>query len=114
MGNAGRLACRTVVEGANAPVTAEADVALRERGIAIIPDILANAGGVIVSYFEWVQNLQRQIWPLEQVDDELSRILGKAAREVLDHAGEAGLDLRSAAFDIAIRRVKDALDATGI
>ncbi|MBX3490957.1 Glu/Leu/Phe/Val dehydrogenase dimerization domain-containing protein [Parvibaculum sp.] len=114
MGNAARLACRTVVEGANAPVTAEADAALRERGIAIIPDILANAGGVIVSYFEWVQNLQRQIWPLEQVDDELTRILGNAAREVLDHAGEAGLDLRSAAFDIAIRRVKDALDATGI
>ena len=114
MGNAARLACRTVVEGANAPVTAEADAILRERGIEIIPDILANAGGVIVSYFEWVQNLQRQTWPLEQVDDELTRILGSAAREVLDPAVEAGLALRAAAFDIAIRRVKEALDATGI
>lgn len=114
MGNVTRLACRTIVEGANAPVTAEADVALRQRGVAVIPDILANAGGVIVSYFEWVQNLQRQIWPLEQVDAELARILGNAARGVMDHADEAGLDFRSAAFDIAVRRVKEALDATGI
>ncbi|MEQ8283430.1 MAG: Glu/Leu/Phe/Val dehydrogenase dimerization domain-containing protein [Parvibaculum sp.] len=114
MGNVARLACRTIVEGANAPITAEADVALRERGIAVIPDILANAGGVIVSYFEWVQNLQRQTWPLERVDAELTRILGNAARAVLVHAGEGSLDLRSAAFDIAVRRVKEALDATGI
>ncbi|MEX0839652.1 MAG: Glu/Leu/Phe/Val dehydrogenase dimerization domain-containing protein [Parvibaculum sp.] len=112
-GNAARLACRTVVEGANTPITAEADLMLRERGVTIIPDILANAGGVIVSYFEWVQNLQRQVWSLEKVDTELELILGNAARGVFAHAAEANLDLRSAAFDIAVRRVKEALDATG-
>lgn len=113
-GNVARLACRIIVEGANAPVTAEADLTLRERGIAVIPDILANAGGVIVSYFEWVQNLQRQVWALETVDAELERLLGNATREVLAHAAGADLDLRSAAFDIAVRRVKEALEATGL
>ncbi|MDP2125405.1 MAG: Glu/Leu/Phe/Val dehydrogenase dimerization domain-containing protein [Parvibaculum sp.] len=113
-GNVARLACRIIVEGANAPVTAQADLALGERGITIIPDILANAGGVIVSYFEWVQNLQRQVWALETVDAELERLLGNATREVLAHAAAADLDLRSAAFDIAVRRVKEALDAAGL
>jgi glutamate dehydrogenase (NAD(P)+) len=94
-------------------VTSEADRLLRERGVPILPDILANAGGVIVSYFEWAQNLQREIGPLERVDRELERILGKAARDVLDRAAAEKLDMRSAAFDIAASRVKEALDATG-
>jgi len=111
--NAARIAARTIVEGANGPVTSEADRLLRERGVPILPDILANAGGVIVSYFEWAQNLQREIWPLERVDRELERILGKAARDVLDRAAAEKLDMRSAAFDIAASRVKEALDATG-
>ncbi|WP_339829592.1 Glu/Leu/Phe/Val dehydrogenase dimerization domain-containing protein [uncultured Parvibaculum sp.] len=112
-GNVDRVACHTLVEGANAPVTTEADLALRDRGVTIIPDILANAGGVIVSYFEWVQNLQRLVWPRAQVDAELERILGQATRDVLTHAAETGLDLRAAAFDIAVKRVKEALDVTG-
>lgn len=111
--NAARIAARTIVEGANGPITADADRSLRERGVPILPDILANAGGVIVSYFEWAQNLQREVWPLERVDRELERILGKAAREVFDHAAKEKLDMRSAAFDIAVSRVKEALDATG-
>ncbi|WP_202944006.1 Glu/Leu/Phe/Val family dehydrogenase [Parvibaculum lavamentivorans] len=111
--NAPHIAAPVIVEGANGPVTGEADRLLKERGIAIVPDILASAGGVIVSYFEWVQNLQREVWSLEQVDAQLANILGKAARDVFDHAGENSLDFRSAAFDIAVSRVKEALDATG-
>jgi len=111
--NAPRVAARVIVEGANGPVTSDADRTLKERGVVIVPDILANAGGVIVSYFEWVQNLQREVWPPEKVDSELARILGKAAHDVFDHADASGLDLRSAAFDIAVSRVKEALDATG-
>lgn len=111
--NAGRVSARTVVEAANGPLTCEADSMLRERGIEVVPDILANAGGVIVSYFEWVQNLQREVWPAERVTSELDRIIGDAARGVFFHSREKGLDLRSAAFDIAVARVKEALDATG-
>ena len=111
--NASRIAARTIVEGANGPITSDADRSLKARGVPILPDILANAGGVIVSYFEWVQNLQREVWPLERVDRELERILGRAARDVFDRAKREKLDMRSAAFDIAVSRVKEALDATG-
>ncbi|MBX3504234.1 MAG: glutamate dehydrogenase [Parvibaculum sp.] len=111
--NAGRVFARAVIEAANGPLTCEADSILRERGIDVVPDILANAGGVIVSYFEWVQNLQREVWPAERVNSELDRIIGDAARGVFLHSREKGLDLRSAAFDIAVARVKEALDATG-
>lgn len=112
--NASKIKAKTIVEGANGPVTGEADAILRDRNIHVIPDILANSGGVIVSYFEWVQNLQREVWALERVDSELERILGNAARHVFDHAAGQQLDLRSSAFDIAVSRVKEALDATGI
>jgi len=111
--NAGALNCRHVVEAANAPVTPEAEKILEERNIEIVPDILANAGGVIVSYFEWVQNLQRRAWPLSKVDGELNRILRAAAQDVMTRAHDEGISLRAAAYEIAAMRVKDALDATG-
>ena len=111
--NAGQISARAIIEGANGPLTCEADRILGERGIDVVPDILANAGGVIVSYFEWVQNLQREVWSEDRVADELDRILGDAADRVFTHAGKKDLDFRSAAFDIAVARVNDALDATG-
>jgi glutamate dehydrogenase (NAD(P)+) len=112
--NAPRIKASTVVEGANGPVTSDADLLLKDKGIVVVPDILANSGGVVVSYFEWVQNLQRVVWPLDRVDNELARILDNAAQQVFNHAAQKDLDLRSAAFDIAVSRVKEALDATGI
>ena len=111
--NASSLNCRVVVEAANAPVTSEAEDALRKRNIEIVPDILANAGGVIVSYFEWVQNLQRRAWPLSKVDKELNRILRTAAGDVMTRAHDEDISLRAAAYEISVMRVKDALDATG-
>ncbi|MFN3935440.1 Glu/Leu/Phe/Val family dehydrogenase [Parvibaculum sp.] len=111
--NADRISAGAIIEGANGPLTRQADEILAARGIDVVPDILANAGGVIVSYFEWVQNLQREVWPEERIEKELARILGKAAGEVFSHARDKKLDYRSAAFDIAVARVKEALDATG-
>lgn len=112
--NAGQISARAIIEGANGPLTCEADQILGERGVDVVPDILANAGGVIVSYFEWVQNLQREVWSEERVAAALERILGEAADRVFTRAATSGLDFRSAAFDIAVARVKDALEATGI
>ena len=111
--NAASLNCRHIVEAANAPVTPEAEKILNERNIEIVPDILANAGGVIVSYFEWVQNLQRRAWPLFKVDRELNRILREAAHAVMTRAHDEGISLRAASYEVAAMRVKDALDATG-
>src|SRR5207247_4832248 len=81
--NAPRIQARLVVEGANGPTTPEADAILEERGICVVPDVLANAGGVIVSYFEWVQDLQFFFWTEEQVNAHLERIMINAFRETL-------------------------------
>ncbi len=111
--NVDTLNCRHLVEAANAPVTPEAEKVLLKRNVEIVPDILANAGGVVVSYFEWVQNLQRRAWPLFKVDKELNRILHNAAHDVMSRSHDEGITLRAAAYEIASMRVKDALDATG-
>ena len=94
-----------VVEGANLPVTPRADAALRDRGVLVVPDILANAGGVIVSYFEWSQNFQQYRWSLEDVNDRLERILLKAYADVLEKQKALDSTLREAAFALAIGRV---------
>jgi len=103
--NAGDVKASIIVEGANGPTTPEADEILNERGILIIPDILANAGGVTVSYFEWAQNIQQFKWDESRVNQELDKIMSKAYRSVRDVATENDIDMRTAAFVLAIRRV---------
>jgi glutamate dehydrogenase (NAD(P)+) len=103
--NAADVKASIIVEGANGPTTPEADEILNQRGVLIIPDILANAGGVTVSYFEWTQNIQRFKWDEERVNEELDKIMHKAYRSVREEATEHGIDMRTAAFVLAIRRV---------
>jgi glutamate dehydrogenase (NAD(P)+) len=111
--NAELLACRMVVEGANAPTTPIADKILAERGIPVLPDFLANAGGVVVSYFEWTQNLQQMRWELDQVRTTLERKMVAAYRDVYALSKERGVPLRTAAYALALRRVADAEELRG-
>jgi glutamate dehydrogenase (NAD(P)+) len=103
--NAGDVKASIIVEGANGPTTPEADQILNERGILIIPDILANAGGVTVSYFEWAQNIQQFKWDEERVNMELDKKMSTAYRSVREVAAGKDLDMRTAAFVLAIQRV---------
>ena len=106
--NAGDVKAGIVVEAANAPTTPEADEILNKRGVFIIPDILANAGGVTVSYFEWTQNIQQFRWEHQRINDELGKVMRKAYRSVCEIAQEKNIDMRTAAFVLAIRRVGQA------
>lgn len=112
--NVGRLKCRILAEGANGPTTLEADEILRQKQVFVIPDILANAGGVIVSYFEWVQDLQNLFWSETEVIRGLKRILTKAFHEVLDLSQKEKTDMRLAALMIGIRRVASAMHWRGL
>jgi glutamate dehydrogenase (NAD(P)+) len=112
--NAPKLHTRLIVEGANGPVTPAADDILGSRDITIIPDILANAGGVIVSYFEWVQGLQQFFWTEEEVNHNLERIIVRSFGQVVQVAGERRVSMRTAALIRAIDRVADALFTRGI
>ena len=105
---------RIIVEGANGPVTPEADETLRDNGVTILPDILANAGGVTVSYFEWVQGLDNFFWDHKRVQDELQRVMEKAFDAVNAKADEADCDYRTAAYTIAISRVAEACTLKGL
>ena len=112
--NAGAVQARMIVEAANGPTTPEAQAIFRERGIPVVPDILANAGGVTISYFEWVQDLQAYFWTEEDVNQKLYQIMTQAFRDVSQVAEERKLDLREAALDLAIGRVAEAQALRGI
>jgi glutamate dehydrogenase (NAD(P)+) len=112
--NAASLRCRLVAEGANGPTTIEGDRILAERGIPVLPDILTNAGGVTVSYFEWVQDLGRLFWDRDEIRRRLADKMADAFDRVWDVAQERGISLRDAALVAAIREVSAALEARGV
>jgi glutamate dehydrogenase (NAD(P)+) len=112
--NAGRLDTRLVAEGANGPTTLEGDEILASRGIPVLPDILTNAGGVAVSYFEWVQDLQRFFWDRDEIRSRLYDLMSDALDRVWTLAEAEGLSFRSAALVTSIREVAEALEARGI
>lgn len=111
--NAAFVKARLVVEAANIPVSHMADRALQEMGITLVPDLLANAGGVLVSYYEWAQNLQEFPWERETVSRRLEQRLGQVYEQVRDHSRECGADLRTAAYELAIGRVNRAVALRG-
>jgi glutamate dehydrogenase (NAD(P)+) len=112
--NAHDIQARMVIEAANGPTTDAADAILNERGIYVVPDILANAGGVVVSYFEWVQDLQSFFWEESEVNQRLQRIMVNAFSSIAKLAEARGLSMREAAYVIALQRVIDAITARGI
>jgi glutamate dehydrogenase/leucine dehydrogenase len=113
-GNAGSIKARIVAEAANGPLTPEADAILDEKGVFVIPDILCNAGGVTVSYFEWVQNEQHLMWDLQEVNSRLEKVMCKAFAEVLEIKLDRRVSMRTAANILAIRRVVEATKLRGI
>ena len=108
------IKAKIVVEAANGPTTPEADEILRENGVTVLPDILANAGGVTVSYFEWVQGLQNFFWSLKEVNDELQKVMERAFDAVNAKADQADCDYRTAAYTIAVSRVAEACKLKGL
>jgi glutamate dehydrogenase (NAD(P)+) len=112
--NADRIQARIVAEGANLPTTPEADAILRERGVLVIPDILANAGGVTVSYFEWVQDLQFYFWTEDEINVRLREIMSQAFQRVEATAKQEGADLRTAALMLALKRLTEGQRLRGL
>jgi len=112
--NAPDVKAKIIVEGANAPTTPEADRILNNNGVSIVPDILANAGGVVVSYFEWVQGLQSFFWSEDEVNHQLRVVMDNAFNEVLEMSQREKVNMRDAAYMVAIKRLADTMETRGI
>ena len=112
--NADRIKAKVIVEGANGPVTPAADEILEQKGVMILPDILANAGGVIVSYFEWVQGLQEFFWKEDEVNSKLNDIITRAFNETWAQYESRDTSMRLAAYGVAVERVSEATVTRGI
>ena len=112
--NADAVRARIVVEGANAPTTPAADEILQENGVVILPDVLANAGGVVVSYFEWVQGLQEYFWKEDEVNERLREIVSRAFAETWELHGSRGVPMRMAAYGLGVQRVAEAATIRGL
>jgi glutamate dehydrogenase (NAD(P)+) len=112
--NAGNIKAKVIVEGANGPTTTEADMILNKNGVFLVPDILANSGGVMVSYLEWVQNINRQHWSLTEVNQQLEQKLVESFRNVWDTRESMGLSMRDAALGVGVKRVADSIQLLGL
>jgi len=112
--NAGRISTRLVIEGANGPTTPEADDILSANGIVVVPDVIANAGGVTVSYFEWVQDISSYFWTEDEVNGRLDKIMSDAFNGLWEAAEQARVTLRTAAFTLACRRILEARHLRGL
>ena len=112
--NAADLKCSFIVEAANGPTTEAADKILEERGITVVPDIFANSGGVIVSYFEWVQNIQELTWERSQVNEMLENLMKKSFTDIMDVVEECSCTVRMAAYIVALRKLIFAENMKGL
>ena len=111
--NAGSVSAKIILELANGPVTPEADEILKAQGVTVLPDILANAGGVTVSYFEWVQNRQGYYWTLQEIHDRLKAIMEREGQAIWDIAQARDVTMRTAAYVHALGRIAEAIEAHG-